>query len=123
MLVLWASLVMVGVTGDSPIACNLNVLTPSERVALHERSERLKSAVVRVEEVADGYRIYFDDSFSMMDIAAWVEAERRCCPFLDFTIRFDRELGRRSLQLTGREGVKAFLAAEIPAIGAAARGR
>jgi hypothetical protein len=43
----------------------------------------------------------------------WVERERRCCSFLDFEIRLGRQEGEQWLQMTGCDGVKAFLAAEF----------
>jgi hypothetical protein len=116
MIMLCASLLLAGAPPDTPIACNLNALSAVERQQHAARSERLKEAVVKVEEVADGYRLFFDPTLSPAELFAWIEAERRCCPFLDFELRLERENGMRQLQLTGREGVKAFIAEEIGAV-------
>jgi hypothetical protein len=41
-----------------------------------------------------------------------VELERRCCPFFSFTLKREVE-GHVWLELTGREGVKEFLATQM----------
>lgn len=113
MSVLLAVVAFAAVGGDSPIICNLNALTKAERAAHMKITERLTSSVAGVEEVDGGYRLILRFEFALADLMQWVEAERRCCPFLDFQIRLDRENGARSLQLTGRPGVKEFLATQF----------
>jgi len=116
MLFLIASLMLIGNVRETPIVCNLNALTAAEREQHAATGGRLKAAVVRIDDLPDGYRLYLDSSLPAGELLTWVEAERRCCPFLDFEIRLEREDGKRWLQLTGREGVKAFLQQEIAAL-------
>jgi hypothetical protein len=117
---MWLLLALVasvsGVT-ESPIICNLNALTKAEREQHALMTKQLETAVIKVEEVNGGYRIYLRPSMPAGALLTWVESERRCCPFLDFEIRLERENGTRWLQLTGREGVKRFLTAEFKSIG------
>lgn len=98
---------------ESPIACNLNALTPAQRVQQSQLAARLKAAIAATEEVDGGYRFLIRASLSPADIFQWVSLETRCCPFLDFEIRLERENGQRRLQLTGRPGVKPLIAAEF----------
>jgi hypothetical protein len=42
-----------------------------------------------------------------------IPKERLCCPFFGFTLRVEPERGALWLSLTGREGVKPFIRAEI----------
>jgi hypothetical protein len=98
---------------ESPIMCKLNVLTSAERAAHAATTKKLAAAVVKVEDVEGGYRIHLTNALAPGELLQWVDAERRCCPFLDFEVRLARENGARWLQMTGREGVKEFLAAEF----------
>jgi hypothetical protein len=45
--------------------------------------------------------------------AEFMTLERLCCPFLTLTLEVERERGPLWLTLTGREGVKPFLQAEL----------
>jgi hypothetical protein len=98
---------------SSAIACNLNAFTREERVRHSAATAALKASVCSVEEVATGYRWHFDPAISTSDILQWVADEQRCCPFLDFVVQLARDSGPRWIQMTGRDGVKAFLAAEF----------
>jgi hypothetical protein len=126
MMMLLASLLLAFTVGDTQLVCNLNVLTPAERQEYGARTERLMSSVVKIEDVAHGYRLHFGPGLQVTDLLQWIDAERRCCPFLDFETRLEREGGARWLQMTGPAGVKAFLKEEIGAFreqGSSARGR
>lgn len=98
---------------ESPIMCNLKALTPAERTAHAATTKKMAAAVVKVEDVEGGYRLHLNNTLAAGELLQWVEAERRCCPFLDFEVRLAREDGARTLQMTGRQGVKEFLAAEF----------
>src|SRR5215831_12102666 len=93
MIVFLALLFVSGAIQDPPIACNVNALTAAERQEHTACSQRLKSAVAKAEEVADGYRLYFDALFLPQDVLRSMDAGRWCCPFLDFERRLEREKG------------------------------
>lgn len=43
----------------------------------------------------------------------WISLERKCCPFLTFTVSASHENEPILLQLTGNEAAKAFLRNEL----------
>lgn len=99
---------------ESPIACDMSVLTVPERVAHLATSRELFTKVQAIEELADGYEFRLgDDPDAIVKVAEFVALEKRCCPFLNFTIEVEAEGGPMTLRLTGREGVKAFVREEI----------
>jgi hypothetical protein len=110
---LTSALIVAAAASESPIICNLNALSKAEREEHSTDTKRLKAAVQRIEDVDGGYRWHLGPQVTAADLLRWVERERRCCSFLDFEIRLGRENGERWLQMTGRDGVKAFLAAEF----------
>ena len=60
----------------------------------------------------------FDDPSDQLvalirELAEWVGAESKCCPFFDFHIDVEREGKLLCLRLTGEEGIKAFIRAEF----------
>lgn len=97
---------------DIPIACRLT--TPE----LARRKEELRATLfAEVEEtrpLADGHAFRFSGAGDGGDIvgrlAAFVAAERVCCPFLAFEIVCGPGEGPVWLHLRGGEGVKAFIA-------------
>jgi hypothetical protein len=100
---------------ETPFFCNLNALSPAERLEHQGLTVRLAESVRQTRDLPDGYAFELDASrVSVKELATWTEFERRCCPFFDFTITWRRENGPVTLQLTGREGVKAFIRAEFP---------
>jgi hypothetical protein len=102
---------------ESPFACNLNGLTITER-ARHfvYLGPMLRSRKTGMRELQDGYEFRFpSDGKTIAMLAEWIEQERRCCPFFDIDLRFEREGGPVWMRLTGREGTKQFIQAEAAA--------
>lgn len=99
---------MSGRDEDLPIACDL---TPGE---LAERRDGLLPGLVAranaTERVAGGYRFRFDPANGLLaEIAAVVDAERRCCRFLRFGLVVEPGDGPVELEVTGPEGTAEFL--------------
>ena len=95
---------------DLPIVCTL---TPE---ALRARREGLLAELLRGsaghEPLPDGLRLRFAPSGeTLASIAQAVEAERRCCRFLRFTVTVEPDEGPVPLDLTGPEGTRDFVAA------------
>ena len=66
------------------------------------------------QELSDGYSFKIDPKqVSLAEVAEWVLAERKCCPFFTFEIGVEGESGALTLRLKGREGVKAFIRMEF----------
>jgi hypothetical protein len=85
-----------------------------ERAAHFELSGRLFGAAARERlELTNGY-VYRFDVARFDDVARFVTNERRCCPFLDFTIELRGADDAVWLRLTGPDGTHAFLDAELP---------
>lgn len=64
---------------------------------------------------SEGYRFDFDAEL-FDDLARWIANERRCCPFLRFTMDLSPAGGMISVAITGPEGTRVFIDAEIPGI-------
>jgi hypothetical protein len=104
-------------TPETPFACNLKALTSTERAEHKQVTARVLAAVAQTREIPTGYTFTVDPTrVTPKELATFVEFERRCCPFFDFHLAWSRENGPVTLQLTGRDGVKAFIRAEFGAL-------
>jgi hypothetical protein len=69
---------------------------------------------VQIEELADGYGLRFpNDRLLFTALSEWVTLEQLCCPFLTLTIESQRDQGPIWLRVSGEDGVKDFLRAEL----------
>ena len=101
-------------TTQSKFYCNSKALTPEERAHHKQLSEKLMAARKGIQETAKGYEFQFSPkSVSLAELADWVAAESKCCPFFDFHLDLEREGKLLCLRLTGEEGIKAFIRAEF----------
>jgi hypothetical protein len=93
----------------------MRAMTREERDRYEVLRAKLEAAVVSVEELENGYRIRLNGALASTDeIAEWVEFEKKCCPF--FRLEMTGSGEAPELQVTGRDGVKAFIRAEFSAI-------
>lgn len=98
----------------SPFACDMTAITADQRGAHLATIERLFQAVEDLRELPNGYAFRLsNDPQLLLTAAQFVALERLCCPFFGFTLEIEREGGAVWLSLTGREGVKPFIIAEI----------
>ena len=97
-----------------PVACNMDVFTPAERERHAAVIARLKAAMLSGRELPDGRRfgIRLEDG-GLAVLAEFIERERRCCPFFEFTVRLEPGSAALWLDLTGSEGVREFIAEEM----------
>jgi hypothetical protein len=101
-------------TTQSKFYCNIKALTPAEREHHKQLSEKLMAARKEIVETKKGYEFqYSPGDVSLAELADWVGAENKCCPFFDFHIDVEREGKLLCLRLTGEEGIKAFIRAEF----------
>ena len=100
---------------ESPFACNRLALTPEQRKRhFDELGPALRSLRTGARELPEGYEFKFpSDVKTYQLLAEWTAGERVCCPFFDIDLRSEREGGPVWLRLTGREGVKPFIAADF----------
>lgn len=96
-----------------PLACVPGAIPVEERSTHVELTRRLFDSVRDARPMEDGYTFVFDQE-ALIDVARFVGNERRCCPFLTFAIEQDGDGGPVRLRLTGPEGTRAFLRAELP---------
>lgn len=96
------------------LCCDMTAMSGSEREHYRELRARLEGAIEETRELENGYAFRWpSDVVSLVEIAEFVEKERKCCPFLDFEVAVARECGPVWLKMTGQEGVKTFLRAEF----------
>ena len=92
----------------------MTALDPSERPRHLGLLRELFEAVQAVEEMPDGYAFGLpDDDDILLKCARFIANERRCCPFFGFELVVAPNGGPPWLRLTGREGIKPFIVAEI----------
>jgi hypothetical protein len=100
----------INAMAELPIVCTLSpdALSARRQGLL---SELLQQSATR-EPLPDGLRLRFTPSSETLSkITAAVDAERRCCRFLRFTLTVDPDEGEITLDLTGPEGTREFVAA------------
>jgi hypothetical protein len=113
-LLIAIALTLTSAYSEAPFACNLKAFTPDQRVRWRHLIERVTSAVTETRELKDGYALRVNTAQApLVDIAEWIELERRCCPFFDFQMDVHGEDGSSWLSLKGREGVKDFINADF----------
>ena len=101
-------------TVQSKFYCNIKALTPEERARHKQLTEKLLAARKEIVETERGYEFQYSSAdMSLAELAEWVAAESKCCPFFDFHIDLERGGKLVCLRLTGEEGIKAFIRAEF----------
>jgi len=102
------------ITTQSKFYCNIKALTPEERAHHKQLGEKLLAARKEIVETAKGYEFQFSPAdVTLAELADWVAAESKCCPFLDFHIDLENEGKLACLRLTGEEGIKEFIRSEF----------
>lgn len=102
------------VTTQSRFYCNINALTTEERAHHKQLSQKLIAARKKIVETTKGYEFQFSPrDVSLAELAEWVVAESKCCPFFDFHIDLENEGSLLCLRLTGDDGIKEFIRAEF----------
>ena len=92
----------------------MDAIDPGKRESHLDTARYLFSHVNEIREIPDGYAFRLsNDSDVLLGLAAFINLERLCCPFFGFNIEVEPEGGPVWLKLTGREGVKPFIRAEI----------
>jgi hypothetical protein len=94
--------------------CNLKALSVKERARHMLLTLEIERARVETIELANGFAFRFQDgTVSLANLAEWVSAERKCCPFFDFEIELQADNGPLWLKLRGNDGVKIFMQSEF----------
>lgn len=95
------------------LACIPSAIPASERQAHFALALELftKRATERV-SLPEGYGFRFDSS-AFDDVARFIKNERKCCPFLTFEVELAAQSGPLWLRMTGPEGTREVLDAEL----------
>jgi len=93
---------------EIPLVCGLS------DEEMHNREATLlaqfKSALVKTEEVSDGYLFRIPGDKKWIALATeLIVAERECCPFMRFELAADPGMGPVTLRMTGPPGTKEFI--------------
>ena len=98
----------------SAFVCNLGVMNPGERARYGALSRKLMGASEERRELDSGYAFRLAvEKISLMEVAEWISFERRCCPFFNLQIEAEPNDGPIWLRMTGTDGIKRFILAEI----------
>jgi len=101
-------------TTASKFYCNTKGLTPAERAHHKQLTDKLIASRKEIVETEKGYEFQYNPStVSLAELADWVVAEGKCCPFFDFHIDLEREGQLLCLRLTGEDGIKLFIRSEF----------
>jgi hypothetical protein len=101
---------------EIPVACCHTVFTKEERAAYKSIWGELESRRIGIAELEIGYEHQFPgDPDTLRLIYEWVSMERKCCPFLTFSVIASKIEEPILLRLTGNEEAKAFLRTDIQA--------
>jgi hypothetical protein len=100
--------------GPATVACSLDAFGAEGRAEHGRLARELFAAASGVEELADGYAVRFPARpFLFLRISRWIELERACCPFLTIRLDFERPSRAYRVSLTGPEGAKEVVRAEL----------
>lgn len=98
----------------SPFACDMSAIAPDKRSEHMATINELFHAVEDILELPNGYAFRLaNEPDVLLRAAKFIALEKMCCPFFGFTLEVEPEGGAVWLSLTGREGVKPFIVAEI----------
>jgi hypothetical protein len=91
------------------IACDPSAIADTDRELWVDVAKRVYAAVQEVSELPDGYAFRLPaESALITTLAQHVDFERRCCPFVRFSIEVEPEHGPMWLRVTGGEAARAF---------------
>src|SRR5580700_6328903 len=101
-------------TEEDKFYCNISALDPAERAHHQQLTAKLIAARNEIVELPRGYEFQFTpSSISIAELADWVVAEGKCCPFFNFHIDLEKKGNLLCLGLTGEEGIKQVIRTEF----------
>src|SRR5262245_29678519 len=94
--------------------CDMTAIPSSLRKQHSDLIKELFGSVESTQELPNGYAFRLKNQEGLLLKAAeFIDRERLCCPFFSFAIEVESEGGAVWLRLSGPEGVKPFIRAEI----------
>lgn len=98
---------------QSRLVCDLSALTAEQRTTRAALARQIFSLVRERRELPDGFEFRLEAGSDRAAIQQWAALEKRCCPFLEFTIDESDAGGVIWLRLSGADGAKDFLRSEL----------
>jgi hypothetical protein len=103
---------MVG-QADSGLACVPSAIPAAERAQHFALAKRLFLETARERQaLPNGYAFRFE-AVALGDVVRFVENERKCCPFMKFQVDVESGAGPLWLRMTGPDGTREVLDAEL----------
>lgn len=95
-------------------ACVMDAIPKGEREQHATISAQLLGSIEEVQERVNGYAFRLPtNNDTIATIAEFIRNERLCCPFFTFTVEVEANARPIWLLITGSEGIKEFIVAEI----------
>ena len=105
---------VINMSSETPLVCNMNVFTKVERARHIGGTRRLFQSVQAVQAAENGFEFTLrSEGDAVVRIGEFIARERLCCPFLKFTLIIESEAKPISLYLSGPKGTKEFLREEF----------
>ncbi|HET8574375.1 MAG TPA: hypothetical protein VFL76_10965 [Edaphocola sp.] len=98
--------------GSQELSCRLT--SPGLRKRKETVLEKLKEQTLEKKALPNGFAFRFPGNDIILDeLAAFIKTERECCSFFTFELAVRGDKSEIWLTLTGPEGVKDFIVAEL----------
>ena len=99
---------------QSPFACVMDAIETEKRGPHLANARTLFNRSEEIRELQNGYSFRFSNETEILTrLTDFIALERLCCPFFGFHVEVEPEGGAIWFSLTGRDGVKPFIQAEI----------
>jgi hypothetical protein len=101
-------------SGVSPFFCDFSAMDLEQRKRHSVLARDLLPKHLEMKELPDGLAFRFPNNWVLFTgLSELATLEQLCCPFLTITLELQRDQGPTWLKLTGNDGVKDFLRAEL----------
>jgi hypothetical protein len=92
---------------ESVLACHPEAIDADQQEQHIHTARQVFAAVLERQELPDGYSFRLsEEQTSLLQIAAYLSNDRRCCPFFHYTLDLEPHAGAVWLKIRGPEGVK-----------------
>lgn len=104
----------MGSERTSVFVCDMSAIEPHHRKQHVATAREIFQAVKEIRELPNGYAFHLpNEGPGLLKIAEFISREKLCCPFFGFSMEVQPAGGPVWLSMTGDEGVKPFIQAEI----------
>jgi|SRR5688572_3072593 hypothetical protein len=104
---------VINMKSETPLACNMDVFTPAQRELHIQTTRQLFQTVQNIQQAENGFEFTLPNGTDLIKIGEFILNERRCCPFLKFTLAIDSDPKPITLLLSGPQGTQEFLREEF----------